>query len=338
MDDSLRRITKDGADLAGVVVPIDKSSAIDLISSGPADGETRVGLLNVDEQDLSIAGDRCGQLIGRVQQQSIAGLGGKQQQLAKGDDSSVEKSGSENFFIDKGEWYVDKLSGKLIETETPRGNNRAATFFADDDYRFFLECLRQAKMKCQCRVYAYALMTNHVHLLVEPAEIGDMGRLMQSVGRRYVRYVNENYGRTGTLWESRFRSAAVSRDEYLIACSRYIELHPVRAGIVAHPKDYQWSSYRHRALGVPDRLLDEDPWYIGLGSGADERQENYRKWMDSRFDEREWDEIRKATQRGRLIGKETFQKQVEEMTGRRLVGEGRGRPKKKPGIPVEKVL
>jgi putative transposase len=149
-----------------------------------------------------------------------------------------------------------------------RGNNRVATFFAVDDYHFYLECLGQAKIKCQCRIYAYVLMTNHVHLLVEPAEDGDLGRFMQSVGRRYVRYVNETYGCTGTLWEGRFKSAAVSRDEYLIACSRYIEFNPVRAGIVAHPKDYRWSSYHRRVLGSTDRLLDEDPWYKGLRTSA----------------------------------------------------------------------
>jgi putative transposase len=140
------------------------------------------------------------------------------------------------------------------------------------------------------------------------------------------------------LWEGRFKSAAVSRDGYLIACSRYIELDPVRAGIVAHPKDYRWSSYHNRALGVTDRLLDEDPWYKGLGASRDKRQESYRAWMESQIDEREWDEIRHATQRGRLIGRETFEKQVEEMTGRRLVGAHRGRPKKKPEIAAEKVL
>ena len=216
-----------------------------------------------------------------------------------------------------------------------RGNNRAATFFADDDYRFFLECLRRAKVKCRCKIYAYVLMTNHFHLLVEPAEAGDLGRFMQSVGRRYVRYVNETYGRTGTLWEGRFKSAAVSRDEYLIACSRYVELNPVRAGLVKHLEDYRWSSYRSRALGVPDHLLDWDPWYEGLGATKKERQDKYRKWMDVQS---EWDEIRHATQRGRLIGRETFQKQVEAMTGRRLLGETRGRPKKLLGIAIEKVL
>ncbi len=219
-----------------------------------------------------------------------------------------------------------------------RGNNRAASFFADDDYRFFLECLRQAKVKCHCRIDAYVLMTNHFHLLVEPAEAGGLGRFMQSVGRRYVRYVNETYGRTGTLWEGRFKSAAVSRDEYLIACSRYIELNPVRACLVKHPRDYRWSSYRSRALGISDRLLDVDPWYEGLGLTADERQDKYREWIERQCDEMEWDKIRQATQRGRLIGRETFQKQVEAMTGRRLVGEARGRPRKMPGIRIEKVL
>lgn len=219
-----------------------------------------------------------------------------------------------------------------------RGNNHAATFFADDDFRFFLDCLRQAKLKCGCRIYAYVLMTNHFHLLVEPAEVGDLGRFIQSVGRRYVRYVNETYGRSGTLWEGRFKSAAVSRDEYLLACSRYIELNPVRAGLVEHPKDYRWSSYQRRALGVGDHLLDEDPLYAGLGSTEKEKQEKYRRWIDSQIDERYWEEIRQATQRGRLIGRETFQKQVEAMTGRRLVGEARGRPKKTTGTTIEKVL
>jgi putative transposase len=219
-----------------------------------------------------------------------------------------------------------------------RGNNRQATFFADDDYHFFLESLRQAKIKCRCRIYAYVLMTNHFHLLVEPTEIGDLGRFMQSVGRRDICYINANYRRSGTLWEGRFKSATVSGDEYLIMCSRYIELNPVRAGLVAHLKDYRWSSYQYRALGISDRLLDDDPWYAGLGTIAEERREAYRQWMDSAVNDGEWDEIRQSTQRGRLIGRETFQKQVEAMTGRRLMGEARGRPKKPAASAVEKVL
>ena len=108
--------------------------------------------------------------------------------------------------------------------------------------------------------------------------------------------------------------------------------------MVAHPKDYRWSSYQRRALGILDRLLDEDPWYEGLGTTANERQEKYRAWIDSQIDEREWNDIRQATQRGRLIGRESFQKQVEAMTGRHLVGEARGRPKKVDRTSIEKVL
>lgn len=219
-----------------------------------------------------------------------------------------------------------------------RGNNRQAIFFSDNDYRFFLECLQQAKLKCCCRIYAYVLMTNHVHLLVEPYQAGDLGRFMQSVGRRYVRYINETYRRSGTMWEGRFKSALVSRDEYLMVCSRYIELNPVRAGLVRHPQEYRWSSYQCRALGIPDRLLDEDPWYAGLGTSAEEKHRRYREWMESEIKEGEWDGIRGATQRGRVLGREKFQKEIEAMTGRRLVGETRGRRRKVEIVTSENVL
>lgn len=156
-----------------------------------------------------------------------------------------------------------------------RGNNRQPIFFVPKDYQVFLDCLRAAKRKCHARLYAYVLMTNHVHLLVEPEHEGDLGRFMQSVGRRYVRYINDTYERTGTLWEGRFKSAIVSRDEYLIACSRYIELNPVRAGMVCHPREYRWSSYHGRAMGRPDHLLDEDAWYVTLGDSPQARAAAY---------------------------------------------------------------
>jgi len=219
-----------------------------------------------------------------------------------------------------------------------RGNNRQAVFFDDDDYRFYLECLRQAKENCSCRIYAYALMTNHVHVLAEPTRERDLGRFMQSVGRRYVRCINAKYRRSGTLWEGRFKSAVVSRDEYLIVCSRYIEWNPVRAGIVTHPRDYPWTSYLHRALGRADALLDEDPWYTGLGSSPMERQRAYEEWVETHIRDGEWDQIRTATQRGRVIAREEFQKQVEARVGRRLVGETRGRRKKKQPGTRENVL
>jgi putative transposase len=219
-----------------------------------------------------------------------------------------------------------------------RGNNRQAVFFDDDDYRLYLECLRLAKEKCACRVYAYVLMTNHVHILVEPSRERDLGCFMQSVGRRYVRCINAKYGRSGTLWEGRFKSAVVSRDEYLIVCSRYIERNPVRAGIVKHPWDYPWTSYHHRALGAADPLLDEDPWYTGLGSSPMERQKAYEAWVGSPIRDGELDQIRTATQRGRVIAGQEFQREIQARIGRRLLGESRGRRRKMRALTHEKVL
>jgi len=230
------------------------------------------------------------------------------------------------------------IADGLLYHALNRGNNRAAVFGCADDYATFLQALAKTKKRYPFALYGYCLMTNHFHLLVEPSQVGDLGRFMQSVGRRYVRYINGTYQRSGTLWEGRFKSAAVSRDEYLMVCSRYIELNPVRAGLVNHPREYRWSSYQYRALGIPDCLLGEDPWYTGLGMNAEGRQKAYRDWVESRIKEGEWEQIRQATQRGRLVGREAFQKEIEVMVGRRLIGESRGRPKKVESVTDEKVL
>ncbi|MEK6684308.1 MAG: transposase, partial [Nitrospirota bacterium] len=152
------------------------------------------------------------------------------------------------------------------------------------------------------------------------------------------RYINQTYSRTGTLWEGRFKSAVVGRDEYLIACSRYIEMNPIRAGMVRDPGEYRWSSYLFRALGNPDRLLDEDPWYMSLGVNARERQRVYREWFQATINEGEWDQIRKATQQGQVIGKTEFRRQIEAMLGRRVVSGVRGRPRKVQRSTQENVL
>lgn len=130
-----------------------------------------------------------------------------------------------------------------------RGNNRQACFFAEEDYAFYLDHLAEQAIKQGCRVHAYCLMTNHVHLLVTPLAEGSVGALMKAVGQRYVQYVNRTYRRSGTLWEGRFRSCVLQDDAYLLACSRYIEMNPVRAGMVVHPGDYRWSSYRANGQG-----------------------------------------------------------------------------------------
>jgi putative transposase len=133
-----------------------------------------------------------------------------------------------------------------------RGNNRQPTFFAEEDYRFYLDCLGEAASKYRCALHAYVLMTNYVHLLVTPGTPEGVSRMMQSVGRRYVQYVNYSYKRSGTLWEGRYKASLVQTEQYLLTCSRYIELNPVRAGMVQHPKDHKWTSYRAHAHGAED--------------------------------------------------------------------------------------
>lgn len=209
-----------------------------------------------------------------------------------------------------------------------RGNNRQPIFFTDVDYRVFLRHLAKAKERYPCRVYAYVLMTNHVHLLLEPLASEHLSLFMQSLGRRYVRYINETYHRSGTLWEGRFKSAVVSSDAYLLACSRYIELNPVRAQIAARPDTYPWSSVHFHTQGTLNPLLDDDPAYASLGESAAQRQGAYRGWLAAGVHQDEWPTIREATQKGLLIGPEKFQREIETVVGRRLIGEQRGRPRK----------
>ncbi len=130
-----------------------------------------------------------------------------------------------------------------------RGNNRQAVFFAEQDYLTYLECLRDAAFQQGCWVHAYVLMTNHVHLLLTPTQETNLSRCIQAVGRKYVRYINGHYRRSGTLWEGRFKSAMIDSAQYLLACYRYIELNPVRANMVEHPQHYRWSSFHANAMG-----------------------------------------------------------------------------------------
>ena len=209
-----------------------------------------------------------------------------------------------------------------------RGNNRNAIFYSDEDRRFFIDCLKDAKEKTKSKIYAYCLMTNHVHLLIEPSAEDGLGNMMQSLGRKYVQHINHTYKRTGTLWEGRFRSSLVSKDEYLLACCRYIESNPVRAKMVKDPRDYPWSSFGFRAEGKPDILLDEDPVYLGLGKTEKQRQLNYKKCFLNVIPDKELDLMRTTTQKGGVIGGKEFIDKISKLLGRDVVLRQRGRPKK----------
>ena len=159
-----------------------------------------------------------------------------------------------------------------------RGNNRSATFFEDQDYREYLRLLQLAARRWESRVHAYALMTNHVHLLVTPMIPGGVSKLLQYVGSQYVTWLNRRLERSGTLWEGRFRSSPIESDRYCLACYRYIELNPVRAGLVRHPEDYRWSSYRANACGRASSLVAAHPTFLSLGETSADRRRRYRRF------------------------------------------------------------
>lgn len=195
-----------------------------------------------------------------------------------------------------------------------RGNNRGACFLSDDDYRRYLHYLRDAAARFGCAIHAYVLMTNHVHILLTPRERHAASRLMQQVGRCYVRKFNEVHDRTGTLWEGRFRSGPIDSERYFLVCQCYIEQNPVRAGMVRLARDYPWSSYRHHAEGRPDSLLTEHECYLQLGSTAAERLEAYRAVCAETVAAGDVEGIRSSVNRGRPLGAASFNERVAVAT------------------------
>lgn len=212
-----------------------------------------------------------------------------------------------------------------------RGNNRQPCFAAEEDYHAYLEWLAESMVESACEVHAYMLMTNHVHLLVTPRTPQAVGSLMKRLGQRYVQYFNRSYGRSGTLWEGRFRSCLIEDENYLLTCHRYIELNPVRAGMVEHPGDYRWSSYRTNAQGETNAVVTPHPIYVDLGCGDASRQSAYRELFRNDLDPERVDEVRSATNANLALGSERFQAEVEAMLQRRVRRGKPGRPK------VEKV-
>ena len=187
-----------------------------------------------------------------------------------------------------------------------RGNNRGAIFFEDSDRRFYLSWLGEALVDQGCALHAYVLMTNHVHLLITADREEAVPKVLQSLGRRYVRHVNRAYGRTGTLWEGRYKST--------------------RASMVADAGNYPWSSFHHNACGRVDSLLPDHPIYAALGATDAERQATYRALFAQALDPDLVKEIRDATNRGWVPGSERFRKEIEAVINRRLDPPRRGRP------------
>ncbi|MGE3296160.1 MAG: transposase [Porticoccaceae bacterium] len=211
-----------------------------------------------------------------------------------------------------------------------RGNNRQVIFAAEADYQFFCDALVEAASKHGLAIHAYVWMTNHIHLLATPGKEDSISKVFQSVGRRYVQYFNYTHQRSGTLWEGRYRATVVDSEQYLLTLMRYIELNPVRANMVAHPRDYPWSSYAFNALGesgVGGSWLTPHMEYTQLGRSQNERQSAYRQLFRAAISGRDLNAIRESTHKGWALGGERFKQQVEALTNRRASSKGVGRPR-----------
>lgn len=211
-----------------------------------------------------------------------------------------------------------------------RGHNKQDVFSGPGDFEYYLATLATFKETYGVKVYAFCLMSNHVHLILQPGEnAAGLGQLMKRLAGRQTRLFNRQEGRSGTLWESRYKSSPIETDAYLLACCRYVELNPVRAGMVANPADYRWSSYAQRiGDGSLYPWLDTHPCFEALGNTETRRCARYRDLVASAIPPGEWDLIRDAVQRGQLTGRERFVDEVAALVGRRIEHRRPGRPGK----------
>jgi putative transposase len=210
-----------------------------------------------------------------------------------------------------------------------RGNNRSACFYAEEDYQYYLHHLKEQAEKFGCCIHAYVLMTNHVHLLLTPEKEDSAALLMKNLGQKYVQYINRKYRRSGTLWEGRFKSCLTQTEDYVLACYRYIELNPVRAGMVNHPREYKWSSYKFNAENIKNEMIKPHEQYLRLDHRADERQIAYRNLFKSYIDQDIDGDIRIATNGNYVLGNNRFKEQIEKALGCRVKRGKPGRPKKR---------
>jgi len=208
-----------------------------------------------------------------------------------------------------------------------RGHNRRVVFVTDADRQSYLDTLAEFRTELGLKVYAYCLMTNHVHLIVDPGEdAGNLSLLMKRLAGRHTRRINRLEHRTGTSWEGRFKCSPIETDRYLLACGRYVDLNPVRAKMVSSPEEYYWSSYRARIGLDQSAWLDDDACIIRLAATLDECREQYRQYVAQGVNEYEIQLIRNALHRNQLTGSELFAIEVEERIGRRISLRSSGRP------------
>jgi putative transposase len=216
-----------------------------------------------------------------------------------------------------------------------RGNNRQPIVTSSADRQVLLDLLAENAQKFHVALHAYVLMDNHFHLLLTPETEEGVPKMMQAVGRRYVRYFNDRHQRTGTLWEGRYRSTLIESERYLIACMVYLDLNPVRAGMVAHPADYLWSSHRHYTGLVSERYLTSHALYWDMGNTPFAREAAYAEMVRAGLSAPQQHALTQATLHGWALGDEAFVARLQTATTRRVMPELPGRPHKRlPALPV----
>ncbi len=214
-----------------------------------------------------------------------------------------------------------------------RGNNRQPIFLGDTDRQRMLELIEDHARQLEVAVHAYVLMDNHFHLLLTPGAGDSLSRLMQAVGRRYVRYFNDRHGRSGTLWEGRYRSTLIEPERYLLPCMAYLDLNPVRAGLVAQARDYPWSSHAHYAGLRADRMVTPHPLYWALGNTPFAREAAYAQQVQEGVPAALQQAMTDAVLQGWALGSADFVAQLQKTTGRRLSKAQPGRPRTREVLP-----
>jgi len=221
-------------------------------------------------------------------------------------------------------YFIPDIPQHVIQ----RGVDRQAVFFESADYELYLRSLGEAAKRYECQIHAYVLMTNHTHLLVTPGSERSVPLVMQAMGRSYVQTLNKKYNRTGTLWQGRYKASLVQDDGYLLACHKYIELNPVRAGLVSAPADYPYSSFAHNAGGISDGLVTPHNIYESLACTVEERRAAYRRLFRDSIAPEMLSTIRDTTNACLVLGNDRFKDQIEAMLGRSVRPGKSGRPTK----------
>jgi len=224
-------------------------------------------------------------------------------------------------------------TARIVLPNTPhhvfqRGHDKQPVFFEEEDYEFYLCILQKWTGEFGVKVYGYCLMTNHVHFVLDPgSDLNSLAKAMKRVSGRYTRRINRLHDRSGTLWESRYKSSPIQTSEYMLACCRYVDLNPVSAGMVVHPGEYHWSSFGQKTRESTNAWINLDDCYIGLGKTVDERMRSYAKFVTEGIPASgEIDLIRRALDSGQLTGNDRFVDEVEKTTGKRIERRRPGRP------------